>query len=116
MNKLVFQSFVVALVMLSCMSSMASARDWKNSHSGYWYDLDCDFNGHDISCMNNLSMGECAQRCVAHGDCTHFTQREGDNFCCIKNHRSGFLEINHPGHRCGFIPGRSDQSTGNKKK
>ena len=101
------QSIVVVLIMLFCMAPIVSARNWQNSN-GYRYDNNCDFNGHDISCMNGLGLGECAQRCISHGDCTHFTQRE-DNFCCIKKNQSGFLENHAPGHRCGFIPGRSDQ-------
>lgn len=85
------------------------ARDWKDGYRGVKWDSDCDFNGNDISCFENLVPNSCLDRCFDHGDCSHWTYRN-DGFCCIKK-ANQMIESDSPGHNCGFILGRSSQSS-----
>ena len=108
---------IIALsgIALILNASPAFARNWPNEGHDvgvhYKWDWNCDFNGRDIRCQTGV--GDCFLMCFNNFDCTHFTQL-GDR-CCIKN--SGSFYETHTGNNdqiCGFIPGRSDQSTVNR--
>ena len=89
-----------------------SARAWKFGDGGLVrWDNDCDFNGYDIS--RQSSSGErCGGMCIENSRCTHFTYVGGT--CYLKRNVRGFFEVCKGGHTCGFIPGRSSQSLGQK--
>ena len=109
-------SSVLSIFLLIAAVSMTtvSARHWQVGDGGLTrWDLNCDFNGRDIRCVP--AAGEqCGGVCISNPSCTHFTHRRGT--CCIKRFTgSNWHERIDQGHTCGFIPGRSSQSLGNKK-
>ena len=95
--------FAVLLIVVS----PAEDRAWQIGYARLKWDNNCDFNGHDIACMSGFQDGECAKMCFHNDRCTHFTQ---NGECCLKN-ADRIAEIERPSAVCGFIPGRSKQST-----
>ena len=81
---------------------------WQPGNGGavYW-DHNCDFNGADIISYYD-SQANCGGDCVSNPQCTHFGAING--VCYLKT-ASCMNETPSPGEVCGFVVGRSQQTT-----
>ena len=97
----------VLLALLLLNISSVAARNWQYGGGGavYW-DNNCDFTGHDISCIQD-TQANCGGDCLKNPSCTHFSAANG--VCCLKTINS-MVENVVQGTVCGFIPGRSQQN------
>ena len=99
---------VLLLVIIGAIFVVVPTSSWRTGGSGALWDYHCDFYGRDIA-RSPSSGGECGAKCASNSQCPHFTYRDG--FCYLKRSTSALREKSEIGPICGFIRGRSSQST-----
>jgi hypothetical protein len=89
------------------MSSAVTARVWNSAGFVRWAPK-CNFVGYDIGRVK-VPAGECGKECLNNRLCTHFTNTLYT--CYLKRNVNGWTEWSSSNTDCGFVLGRSLQST-----
>lgn len=97
----------VLFLLLVVMSSAVTGRVWNSAGFVRW-SPNCNFVGYDIGRVHVPAI-ECGKECINNPGCTHFTNTLYT--CYLKRNVNGWTERRSSNTDCGFVLGRSLQST-----
>ncbi|KAH7489145.1 uncharacterized protein KRP23_3083 [Phytophthora ramorum] len=92
------------LLLLWFVASFGPAQAWLRGSDGRaQWDYECQFEGLDLVSLGSEPGSRCADLCLAHASCSHWTwTSEG---CHLKQGATNAVVL-HASHSCGFLPTR----------
>ncbi|EFX73209.1 hypothetical protein DAPPUDRAFT_325482 [Daphnia pulex] len=102
-----------SIFLIVMFTGTVSARVWNYAEGNHVrWSGNCNFSGYDFQQVH-VSNDKCGRACLDHWACTHFSNT--CNTCFLKRNTAGWTEQFSRYEDCGFIPGRSNQSTDPQK-
>jgi hypothetical protein len=106
-------SSIISLIASAIFVTTVFARVWDYAEGGQVrWSTNCNFNVSDIQTVF-VPNNQCGRVCIDNWACTHFTASR--TVCVLKRNLTGMTEVFSRTEICGFLSGRSNQSTETQK-